>query len=47
MDGFLRLRCLNNCIDLPDMIKSNVSAVTASYVAKKRTKILSQAFGEL
>ena len=36
--GFLCLRCLNNCINLPDMIGLFASSATASLVAKTGTK---------
>ena len=38
MDGFWSSRCLNDHMDLPDMIGSFVSGATASLVAKNRTK---------
>ena len=38
MDRFCRSRCLNDCIDLPNMIGSFASSATASLVAKKGTK---------
>ena len=37
-DRFLCSRCLNNCIEVPDMIKSFVSGSTASLVAKLELK---------
>ena len=44
MDGFWCSRCLNNCIDLPNMIESFVSGATASLVPKKGTENLSLLF---
>ena len=38
LDGFLYSRCLNDCIDLPDMIRSLASGANASLVAKNGTK---------
>ena len=38
MDGFWWFRCLNDRIDLPDMIGSFASGTTASMVAKSGTK---------
>ena len=40
-------RCLNDCIDLPNMIGSFESGATAFHVAKNGTKKLSQPFEEL
>ena len=38
MDRFWCLRCLNDCIKVPDMIKSFAHGTTASLVAKNGTK---------
>ena len=38
IDGFWCSRCLNDCIDLPNMIGSFESGATASLVAKNGTK---------
>jgi len=38
LDEFGYSRCLNDFIDLPDMVGSFVSGVTASLVAKKMNK---------
>ena len=46
MDGFWCSRCPNNRINFPN-IRSFASGATASLVAKKGTKILSQLFEEL
>ena len=43
-DGFLCSRCLNDCIEVPDMIGSFASGATTSLVAKNGTKQLSQLF---
>ena len=47
IDGFLCSRCLNDHIDLPNMMGSFESGATASIVAKNLTKNLSQQFKEL
>ena len=44
MDGFWCSRCLNDRIEVPDMIRSFASGATASLVAKNRTKKISQPF---
>ena len=44
VDKFGCLRCLNNFIDLPDMIESFSSGVATFMVAKNGTKELSQPF---
>ena len=38
MDGFLRSRCLNNHINLPNRIRSFASGANACLVAKNGTK---------
>ena len=38
LDGFWHSRCLNNRIDLPNMIRSLASGANASLVAKNGTK---------
>ena len=38
VDRFLCLRCLNDYIELPDIIRSFTSGATASLVAKNGTK---------
>ena len=38
MNGFCCSKCLNNCIDVPDMIGSFASGATASLVAKMELK---------
>ena len=43
-DGFLCSRCLNSCIEVPDMIVSFANDATTSLLAKKGTKRLSQQF---
>ena len=43
-DRFLCSRCLNDRIEVPDMIGSFASGATASLVAKNGTKKLSQPF---
>ena len=47
MDGFWCSGCLNDCIDLPFMIRSFPGGATSSMVAKKWTKKLSPPFEEL
>ena len=47
MDGFWCSRCLNNRIDLPNMIGSFASGATSSLIAENGTKSLSQLFEEL
>ena len=47
MDGFWCSRCLNDLIDLPNIIGSFASNATASIVAKNWTKNISQPFKEL
>ena len=47
MDGFWCSRCLNDHINLPDMIGSFASGAIAFIVAKNWTKTLSQLFKEL
>ena len=42
MDRFWWSRCLNNHIEVPDMMGSFASSITASLVAKKETKKFSQ-----
>merc|ERR1712002_1043720 len=44
VDRFWCLRCLNDRIKVPDMIRSFASGATASLVAKNGTKKLSQPF---
>ena len=44
VDGFWCLRCLNDCIEVPDIIGSFASGTSASLVAKNGTKQLSQPF---
>ena len=41
MDGFLYSRCLNNYINLSNMIETFTSGATTSLVAKNRTKNIS------
>ena len=43
-DRFSCLRCLNDCIEVPDMIGSFASGATTSLVAKHGTKQLSLLF---
>ena len=40
MDGFWHSRCLNDCIDFPDMIGSFASGANASLVLKLELKIV-------
>ena len=47
VDRFQRLRCLNDHIDLPDMIGSFANGAIAFIVAKNQTKNLSQLFKDL
>ena len=47
MDGFWCSRCLNDLIDLPNIIGSFASNATVSIVAKNWTKNISQPFKEL
>ena len=44
VNGFWCLRCLNDRIEVPNMIGSFASGATASLVAKNGTKQLSQPF---
>ena len=44
VDRFWCFRCLNDCIEVPEMIGSFASGATASLVAKNDTKQLSQPF---
>ena len=44
MDKFRCLRCLNDCIEVPDMIRLFASGTNASLMAKNRNRKLSQPF---